>query len=393
MVRSIVNGVVTYYPSAQYQQTVSNGTTSVQKTYVFGSLTVAVRTNGTLSWVLTDQISSTTVTASATGDLNSEIRYTAFGTIRYQNGVTPTDYRYTGQLQQAVIGLYYYNARWYDPQLGRFVQADTIVANPYAAVSYDRFSYVSNNPINLSDPSGNIACWDEHENDLECQGKTVTGNGIVPKVDNGGVGSGYSYKGAYGQGTDSGQVAASNFAKKVVNGYVSGWKYYYQAQYICAVAPTSGDRLAGCGYSGAWMGAHEIGALGAAMGVIAAWQIVAAGGTICEVDTGCGNGVIHLYRSVSEAELNDIMDNHIFQPAPAGNSMDAKWFWQTLEGAKGWAKTLPDMNNVMDVTLPKDILDFSSSSSENLDNLGPAVSFLDEGLDMLNRLIISITQK
>jgi len=49
----------------------------------------------TLNWVMTDQISSTTVTASADGGLNSEIRYTAFGTIRYENGITHTDYRYT----------------------------------------------------------------------------------------------------------------------------------------------------------------------------------------------------------------------------------------------------------------------------------------------------------
>jgi RHS repeat-associated protein len=283
--------------------------------------------------------------------LNSEIRYTAFGTIRYQNGVTPTDYRYTGQLQQAVIGLYYYNARWYDPQLGRFVQADTIVANPYAAVSYDRFSYVSNNPINLSDPSGNIACWDEHENDLECQGKTVTGNGIVPKVDNGGVGSGYSYKGAYGQGTDSGQVAASNFAKKVVNGYVSGWKYYYQAQYICAVAPTSGDRLAGCGYSGAWMGAHEIGALGAAMGIIAAWQIAVAGGTACELTdctdkvgdvvekgiTAIGNHADTAWVSKNLPEINTLVNNKNWTP-----ELNYQWLDSAMErGDEIWLVTDP----------------------------------------------------
>jgi RHS repeat-associated protein len=171
MVKSVVNGVTTYYPSAQYQQEVNpagggagGSTTSVQKTYVFGSLTVAVRTvsgsQNVLNWVVTDQISSTTVTASATGDLNSEIRYTAFGTIRYENGITPTDYRYTGQLQQAVIGLDYYNARWYDPQLGRFVQADTVIANANDPISYDRYAYVNNNPINHNDPTGHATCDD-----------------------------------------------------------------------------------------------------------------------------------------------------------------------------------------------------------------------------------------
>jgi RHS repeat-associated protein len=109
---------------------------------------------------MTDQISSTTVTATATGDLNSEIRYTAFGTIRYENGITPTDYRYTGQLQQAVIGLDYYNARWYDPQLGRFIQADTVIANANDPISYDHYAYVGNNPINRTDPTGHAMCDD-----------------------------------------------------------------------------------------------------------------------------------------------------------------------------------------------------------------------------------------
>ena len=49
------------------------------------------------------------------------------GETRYTSGVTPTDYQYTGQRNEAGIGLYYYNARWVDVSLGRFVQADTIV--------------------------------------------------------------------------------------------------------------------------------------------------------------------------------------------------------------------------------------------------------------------------
>jgi RHS repeat-associated protein len=45
----------------------------------------------------------------------------------YTGGVTPTDYRYTGQLQLPVTGLYFYNTCFYDPLLGRFIQPDTIV--------------------------------------------------------------------------------------------------------------------------------------------------------------------------------------------------------------------------------------------------------------------------
>jgi RHS repeat-associated protein len=40
---------------------------------------------------------------------------------------TPTGYRYTGQRQDDTLGLYDYNARYYDPDIGRFISADTIV--------------------------------------------------------------------------------------------------------------------------------------------------------------------------------------------------------------------------------------------------------------------------
>jgi RHS repeat-associated protein len=57
-------------------------------------------------------------------------------------------------LRQAELGLYYYVARWYDPQTAHFTQADTVVPNAGDAASYDRYTYVRNNPVNYSDPSG-----------------------------------------------------------------------------------------------------------------------------------------------------------------------------------------------------------------------------------------------
>jgi hypothetical protein len=52
------------------------------------------------------------------------------------------------------MGLYFYNARWYDAGLGRFIQADTIVLDPGNPQSVNRYSYVLNNPLKYSDPSG-----------------------------------------------------------------------------------------------------------------------------------------------------------------------------------------------------------------------------------------------
>ena len=46
------------------------------------------------------------------------------------------------------------NGRIYDPLLGRFLSADLVVQNPDSLQSYNRYSYVMNNPLTLTDPSG-----------------------------------------------------------------------------------------------------------------------------------------------------------------------------------------------------------------------------------------------
>ena len=48
----------------------------------------------------------------------------------------------------------FYGARWYDPSIGHFLQADTIIPNPWNPLDFDRYAYGRNNPIKYSDPSG-----------------------------------------------------------------------------------------------------------------------------------------------------------------------------------------------------------------------------------------------
>ncbi|VVM22720.1 Rhs family protein-like precursor [uncultured Gammaproteobacteria bacterium] len=52
------------------------------------------------------------------------------------------------------MGLIHMNGRVYDPQIGRFLSADPYIQAPYNTQSYNRYSYVMNNPLKYTDPSG-----------------------------------------------------------------------------------------------------------------------------------------------------------------------------------------------------------------------------------------------
>jgi len=73
--------------------------------------------------------------------------------------VTATDYGFTGQ-RDSGWGLYHFKARWFDSNLGRFAQLDTIVPLVTQGVqAWNRFAYVNNNPVRYDDPTGHdVGC-------------------------------------------------------------------------------------------------------------------------------------------------------------------------------------------------------------------------------------------
>ncbi len=68
----------------------------------------------------------------------------------------PTDHRFTGQKQDG-SGLQYFNARYYDPSIGTFISADTIVPSPRDSFGYNRYLYARANPMQFNDPTGHFS--------------------------------------------------------------------------------------------------------------------------------------------------------------------------------------------------------------------------------------------
>ncbi len=64
--------------------------------------------------------------------------------------------RYRGYYYDRETGLYYLQSRYYDPSIGRFVNADAMefLGADGSTLSYNLFAYCQNNPVNLSDPTG-----------------------------------------------------------------------------------------------------------------------------------------------------------------------------------------------------------------------------------------------
>jgi len=126
-------------------------------------------------------------------------RYLPFGQPRelpnYQT-IQLTDYTYTGQRDLPGSGLMDYKARFYSPALGRFIQPDSIVPNAAKPQAFNRYSYVLNNPLLYTDPTGHREIIDNDKNGKPIlapwQPSNNSGGGNKPNHDDddGGGGSG-----------------------------------------------------------------------------------------------------------------------------------------------------------------------------------------------------------
>ena len=68
--------------------------------------------------------------------------------------------RYRGYYFDSEIGMYYLQSRYYNPQVGRFINSDDQIADVGGSVlGFNVFAYCVNNPVNMSDDTGNWPKW------------------------------------------------------------------------------------------------------------------------------------------------------------------------------------------------------------------------------------------
>jgi len=149
--------------------------TSSTKRYIGSYLVITNVGNNpaAFDYLLRDSLGSIDTIASETGVLKSRQSFNAHGqrrnaatavnswsilnplaTANFDTGTTTQGF--TGHKQLDEVGLIHMNARLYDPEIGRFIQADDFV-EPEATQGLNRYSYVLNNPLSATDPSGNFS--------------------------------------------------------------------------------------------------------------------------------------------------------------------------------------------------------------------------------------------
>ncbi|MFC1925922.1 glycohydrolase toxin TNT-related protein [Chloroflexota bacterium] len=109
----------------------------------------------TLTYVHQDHLGSTTQTTDSSGNEIADTSYFPYGNRLESQGDLATDRLFTGQRLDDT-GLYFYNARYYDSTIGRFISADTIVPDFSNPQAFNRYSYCYNNPTTYIDPDGHL---------------------------------------------------------------------------------------------------------------------------------------------------------------------------------------------------------------------------------------------
>jgi RHS repeat-associated protein len=104
-----------------------------------------------------DYLGNVSMVTDVAGKVRNRLNYLPFGELSkaYSTGEIATDAGFGGENLDAETGLYYLEARYYDPLIGRFISPDTVL--PDGGVDFqslNRYAYASNNPASFTDPSG-----------------------------------------------------------------------------------------------------------------------------------------------------------------------------------------------------------------------------------------------
>ena len=156
------------YPNKYYEEE-DDGSSNVARRFIYvGDMKVAKVEGTTKTFSHTDHLSGSNLATDTNGDVVELNDYYPFGDSRIEDrvGSHVNDYMFTGQEKDEETGQYYYKARYYNSELGRFTSIDPIIINDAKQSGqklenilnrpqlFNSYSYVANKPLQATDPTG-----------------------------------------------------------------------------------------------------------------------------------------------------------------------------------------------------------------------------------------------
>ena len=187
------DGTMTVYGGAQEVELDAAGKVASVKTYWPMGLGLEIdKANATateLHWLHRDRLGSPVAISGETGVVQEQLAYDAWGKRRKPDGSATPDTLdgvidnkgYTGHEMLDQLDLVHMNGRVYDPLLARFMSGDPFIQDPANGQNYNRYSYVLNNPTNLTDPTGFLS-QSMCEGHMSLCGATSAANALVDKL-------------------------------------------------------------------------------------------------------------------------------------------------------------------------------------------------------------------
>ena len=157
-----VNGTVhTYYYAGGKLMRETYGSNTLDFFYDSTGTPYALKHNGTVYYYVTNLQGDVTNLVNSSGSVVATYDYDPYGKVITATGtmaaVNPL--RYRGYYYDTESGLYYLQSRYYDPAIGRFLNADSYASTGQGIIGHNMFVYCLNNPINAFDPLGEDAIW------------------------------------------------------------------------------------------------------------------------------------------------------------------------------------------------------------------------------------------
>ncbi len=155
-----VNGTTyRYYYAGGKLMRMTWGTNTIDFFYDASGLPYAMKYNGTAYYYITNLQGDVMRIVDASQNIVTSYDYDPYGKVISATGTLANinPLRYRGYVYDWETGFYYLQSRYYDPAIGRFLNADSYASTGQGIIGSNMLAYCSNNPINSCDTTGKLA--------------------------------------------------------------------------------------------------------------------------------------------------------------------------------------------------------------------------------------------